>query len=96
MKVLQRIKLKNFKRFGSFDANLDRSLNLLVGDNESGKSTILLALDLVLSGSRGKVEAIGLESLFNTEAVSVFDLVEPFDRIKTALATLHEQGVLSE
>lgn len=24
------------------------------------------------------------------------DLVEPFERVKTALATLHEQGVLSE
>lgn len=72
MKVLQRIKLMNFKRFENLDSNLDRSLNLLIGDNESGKSTILLALDLVLSGSRGKVEGIGLESLFNTEAVSRF------------------------
>ncbi len=59
MKVLQRIKLNNFKRFASFDSNFDRNLNLLIGDNESGKSTILLAVDLVLSGSRGKVEAIG-------------------------------------
>jgi putative ATP-dependent endonuclease of OLD family len=72
MKVLQRIKLRNFKRFGSFDANLDKTLNILIGDNESGKSTILLALDLVLGGSRGKVEAIGLESLFNTEAIGLF------------------------
>ena len=24
------------------------------------------------------------------------DLVEPFERVKTALATLHEQGVLSQ
>lgn len=72
MKVLQRIKLRNFKRFGSFDVNLDQSLNILIGDNESGKSTILLALDLVLSGSRSKVEAIGLETLFNTEVVSTF------------------------
>ena len=72
MKVLQRIKLINFKRFTSFDVNLDGVLNVLVGDNESGKSSILLALDLVLGGSRGKVESIGLESLFNTDAVSLF------------------------
>lgn len=72
MKILQKIKLRNFKRFETFDANLDRSLNLLIGDNEAGKSTILLAVDLILSGSKGKVEAIGLESLFNTDAVSTF------------------------
>ena len=72
MKVLQRIKLNNFKRFTTFDATLDGTLNLLVGDNESGKSTILLALDLVLGGNRGKVEAIGLESLFNTEVINLF------------------------
>lgn len=72
MKILQRIKLMNFKRFKSFDANLDDKLNILVGDNESGKSTILLALDLILGGSRGKVETIGLESLFNTDAIRLF------------------------
>ncbi len=72
MKVLQRIKLTNFKRFESFDTNLNGSLNLLIGDNESGKSTILLALDLVLSGSRGKIDTIGLENLFNTGVVGRF------------------------
>jgi predicted ATP-dependent endonuclease of OLD family len=64
--------LQNFKRFTSFDATLDGALNILVGDNESGKSTILLALDLLLAGSRSKVETIGLESLFNSDAVSRF------------------------
>jgi len=72
MKRLQRIKLLNFKRFDTFDAPLDDTLNLLVGDNESGKSTILLALDLVLGGSRGKVEGIGLENLFNADAARIF------------------------
>lgn len=72
MKLLQKIKLQNFKRFDNFDAYLDSSLNLLIGDNESGKSTIIMALDLVLGGSRGKVEAIGLESLFNTDSIRHF------------------------
>jgi len=73
MNIIQRIKLKNFKRFDTFDGrNLNNSLNLLIGDNESGKSTILLALDLVLAGNRSKIESIGIESFFNTEAVSRF------------------------
>lgn len=72
MKIIQRIKLKNFKRFPEFDASFDDSLNVLIGDNESGKSTILLALDLVLGGSRPKIETIGLESLFNADVISNF------------------------
>jgi putative ATP-dependent endonuclease of the OLD family len=45
---------------------------LFIGDNESGKSSVLSAIDIVLSGSRTKVETIGLESLFNTEAIRNF------------------------
>jgi len=72
MKILKRIKLSNFKRFQSLDVSLDESLNVLIGDNEAGKSSILSALDLVLGGNRAKVEALGLESLLNSTAVSQF------------------------
>lgn len=47
-------------------------MNLLIGDNESGKSSILQALDLVMSGSRSKVEGWGLESLINVDVVKQF------------------------
>ena len=70
--TLQRIKLANFKRFPAIEIPLNSDINVLVGDNESGKSTILMALDLVLGGSRTKVETIGLESLLNKDAVSRF------------------------
>lgn len=72
MKVINRIKLCNFKRFQNFSVEFDDSLNLLIGDNESGKSSILSAIDIVISGSRSKVETIGLESLFNSEAIQCF------------------------
>lgn len=72
MKTIKRIVLANFKRFKSFELELNDKLNVLIGDNESGKSSLLLALDLVLTGSRSKVEAIGLETLFNSEVVRTF------------------------
>jgi predicted ATP-dependent endonuclease of OLD family len=72
MKVVKKIKLHNFKRFADIEIPFDDQLNVLVGDNECGKSTILLALDLVLSGSRSKVETLGLQSLLNSGAVSEF------------------------
>ncbi|MEM9596018.1 MAG: AAA family ATPase [Acidobacteriota bacterium] len=72
MKTLEKIKLQNFKRFASFETALDPGMTILIGDNESGKSSILLAIDLTLSGSRGRIETLGLESLFNTVAVDAF------------------------
>lgn len=66
MKFITRLKLKNFKRFQSFKVDFDDKLNILVGDNESGKSSIIEAINLVLSGSRSKVESTGLENIFNS------------------------------
>ena len=72
MKFIKKIKLFNFKRFQNFSVEFDDKLNLLIGDNESGKSSILTAIDIVLSGSRSKVESLGLESLFNIITINDF------------------------
>lgn len=72
MKTITKIILSNFKRFEAFELECDESLNVLIGDNEAGKSSVLLALDLALSGSRSKVEAIGLETLFNLDVINRF------------------------
>lgn len=72
MKIIKKIKLLNFKKFEKFEVSFDDKINLLIGDNESGKSTILTALDIVMRGSRNKVETIGLDSLFNTKAIAEF------------------------
>ena len=70
--MIEKIKLKNFKRFKSFSLNFDEKLNILIGDNEAGKSTILSAIDIVLSGSRNKVESHGINRLFNADVINDF------------------------
>ena len=72
MKSIKKIKLQNFKRFETFLVEFDEEINLLIGDNEAGKSSILTAIDLVLSGSRSKIETLGIESLFNLNIVEEF------------------------
>ena len=47
---ISRIKIENFKCFEAFDLTLNGGLNILVGDNEAGKSTILEAIHLALTG----------------------------------------------
>ena len=72
MPLITRLMLQNFKKFPELDLRFTHDRNILVGDNESGKSTILLALDLVLSDSRHRVEALGVESLLSQSAVRQF------------------------
>jgi predicted ATP-dependent endonuclease of OLD family len=72
MKLIEKIRIKNFGRFKDLTVSFDPDMNLLIGDNEAGKSTILTAIDIVLSGSRSKIETIGLDSLFNTEIIDEF------------------------
>ncbi len=64
--------LKNFKRFKALELEFEPDLNILVGGNEAGKSSVLQAMDIVLSVSRSKVEGIGLEALFNAESIAEF------------------------
>lgn len=49
--VIKDVHIENFKCFkGEFDLSLNQGLNILVGDNEAGKSTILESINLALSG----------------------------------------------
>lgn len=72
---LTKVIISNFKCFGEkFILDLNPRLNILVGDNEAGKSTILEAIHLALSGwIFGKYLKTELtQSLFNNNAVEEY------------------------
>lgn len=48
--TIKEVYIKNFKKFETFSLQLNPTLNILVGDNEAGKSTILEAINLTLTG----------------------------------------------
>lgn len=70
---IRKIKLINYKRFRDYTIEPNERINILVGDNEVGKSSIIEAIDLVSSGSIRHVESIGLDKLINIEAVKEFN-----------------------
>ena len=48
---IRKVIIKNYKCFyGSFELELNKGMNIIVGPNEAGKSTILEAINLALSG----------------------------------------------
>lgn len=71
---IQTIKLHNFKRFKDCTLNLQPGVNILIGNNEVGKSTILEAIHLALTGYfQGHYWRSGLtQYLFNVEAVNEY------------------------
>lgn len=90
MKYITKLKLKNFRRFRNFSVDFDDKLNILVGDNESGKSSIIEAINLVLSGSRGKVDTVGLENIFNSKKIKAFlSSDKKYERLPTLLIELY-------
>ncbi len=51
MMRIEKVNIKNYKCFeGEFSVSLNKGVNILVGDNEAGKSTILEAINLALTG----------------------------------------------
>lgn len=93
MNCIKKIKLLNFKRFIEFEIEFDPKMNIIIGDNEAGKSSILQAIELLSSGSRHKVESVGLESLLNKTAISDFFKT---DRSFEKLPEVHIEAYFSD
>ena len=72
--AIKKIKIWNFKKLKQFETEFHSGMNILVGDNESGKSTILEAIHLALTGmycGRGIRNEIS-PYLFNATAVKEY------------------------
>lgn len=73
--AIKRVLIRNFKCFnGSFELSLNQGINILVGNNGSGKSSILEAIHLALTGMYcGKsIRSELSQYLFNQETVKQY------------------------
>jgi putative ATP-dependent endonuclease of OLD family len=71
---IKKVYIENFKSFKKLELNLNSGINILVGNNEAGKSTILEAIHLSLTGLlNGKYLKNDLtEYLFNFECIQEY------------------------
>lgn len=70
--MIKRIKLHNFKIFRDVDLSIDGDKVIFIGENGSGKSSILQAISLVINGSFRTVEEAGFQSLFNIDVIEAY------------------------
>ena len=73
---ITRIYVEGFKRFTKFELELNPTFNVIVGDNETGKSTLLEAIGLALTGQYGgRLIQYAIDPfLFNAASVAEFFL----------------------
>ena len=86
---INKLRLFNFKRFEFLEVSFKDNLNVIIGDNESGKSSLLQAIDLTLSGSRSKIESIGLDLLFNSNSIDNFFKVNTYETLPKLIVELY-------
>ncbi|MDL2215952.1 AAA family ATPase [Ruminococcaceae bacterium OttesenSCG-928-N02] len=91
--IIKKIKFINYKRFCNYTIEPNSRINILAGDNEVGKSSVLEAIDLVSSGNIRKVEAIGIDRLLNIEAVQAFNSgIRIYDNLPLIIVELYLNG----
>ena len=71
---IEKLIIKNFKKFSDREFDFNQDLNILVGDNDSGKSTIQEAIEIALNCSyRGKRLSGEIKpELFNLDATRTY------------------------
>ena len=72
--AVRKLKVQNFKRFRSLELDFDVGMNILVGENDAGKSTILEAIHLAVTGLLGGryLRNELSQHLFNNEVVDSY------------------------
>lgn len=72
--IIRKVKILNFKSLRDFEIEFNNDINIIVGNNESGKSTILEAINLALNGQLNGRQAINEISpyIFNLETVNEY------------------------
>ncbi|NHM15286.1 AAA family ATPase [Eggerthellaceae bacterium zg-887] len=69
---IELLHIEGFKKFDCFDIALNPHMNILVGENEAGKSTVLEAIRIALGQQYRIADKSVLADLFNAERVAAF------------------------
>lgn len=72
MSHIELLHIEGFKKFKRFDIPLNPHMNILVGENEAGKSTILEAIRIVFNQQYRTADKSILADLFNTQNIDAF------------------------
>lgn len=73
MNYIKSLHIEGFKKFQTLNVEFNEHMNILVGENEAGKSTILDAIKTVLNQQYRLADKSVLRDLFNAQMVEAFE-----------------------
>lgn len=75
MNYIKSLHIEGFKKFTNLDVEFNQYMNILVGENEVGKSTILDAIKLVLNQQYKNSDKSVLKDLFNANKYVILNVI---------------------
>ena len=72
MQYIKKLKIQGFKKFKSLNVEFNPNVNILVGENGAGETTILEAIKIVLNQQYKNADKSILEDLFNSDEINKF------------------------
>lgn len=72
MNYIKTLHIEGYKKFSEMDIKFNENMNIIVGENESGKSTILECIKIILNKQYKNSDKSILKEMFNTDMINVF------------------------
>lgn len=72
MKYIEQMHIEGLKKFRKLNIAFNPHMNIIVGENEAGKSTVLEAIKIVLNQMYKNADKSILKELFNIDMVEIF------------------------
>lgn len=73
MNNIKKMVIKGLKVFKNFEIDFNSGTNIIIGDNESGKSTIIEAIEIILNKKYANYDKYIIEELLNKENKKLFE-----------------------
>lgn len=77
--LIEKIKISGFKKFQNYEISFKEGVNILIGENEAGKSTILDAINVVLNQKYNNFDKYIVEELINRDNIKKFEISKSYD-----------------
>ena len=94
--ILKSLILNNFRSYQDFKIDFDKNLNVIIGKNDIGKSTLLEALEIFFNNEKIKIDKDDLCVNFTKPEISIILIFEveegkkyTFDTIPTSIGDEH-------